>query len=58
MITRSGANASMPMELFSNTESSDAEANDEGDGFNNLPESSNDENFHASKQGDEEPEDE
>ena len=58
MITRSGANASMPMELSSNTESSDAEVNDEGDGFNNLPESSSDEDFHASKQGDEEAEDE
>ena len=58
MITRSGANVSMPMELFSNTEFSDAEVSDEGDGFNNLPESSSDEDFHASKQGDEDANDE
>ena len=46
----------MAMELSSNTESSNAEVSD--DGFNNLPESSSDEDFNASKQGDEVAEDE
>lgn len=56
MVMRSRATASTPMELSSNNESSEAEgseAEDSGDGFNNLPESSSDEDFSASKQGDE-----
>lgn len=55
IVTRSGTTASAPMELSSNTESSDAEVS--GDGFNNLPESSSDEDFNASRHGDEDAED-
>ena len=49
MMTRSGANASKPVELSSNTESTESGDDDVG----NPPHISSDDDFNASKQGDE-----